>query len=181
VPTPTTLDRYSLFQEAYLVADLDDAIHRWSSLFGAGPFVVVPHHRTDRFDYRGTTHQADVSYAFGYLGDTMIQFIEQHDDTPSIYRDMYPAGSYGFHHVGLLVHDFDAEFARLESLGFECATRLYADGVDAAYFDTREVTGGFTEIHGDPPHILGAFATWRAAHDRRRAGDDPFLSRPPRR
>ena len=43
-------------------------------------------------DYRGTDHEADVSYAFGYLGDTMIQFIQQHDDTPSIYRDMFAAG-----------------------------------------------------------------------------------------
>ena len=41
--------------------------------------------------YRGTDQEADVSYAFGYLGDVMIQFIVQHDETPSIYRDMYAA------------------------------------------------------------------------------------------
>jgi hypothetical protein len=171
------LDRYPLFQHAYLVEDLHASAIQWNALFGAGPFVITEHHQTETFDYRGTDHEADVSYAFGYLGDLMIQFIVQHDDTPSIYRDMYPAGSYGFHHVATLVHDFEAEFARLTSAGFECATRLYANGVDAAYFDTRDVTGGFTEIHGDPPRITEAFASWRLAHERLRPGDQPFMSR----
>ena len=80
------LTTYPLFQQAYLVNDLEAACHNWSKLFGAGPFVLAPHHVTDRFTYRGTPQEADVSYAFGYLGDMMIQFIEQHDETPSIYR-----------------------------------------------------------------------------------------------
>ncbi len=172
-----TLARYPFFQEAYLVNDVEDACQRWSDLFGAGPFVTTHHHKTDTFDYRGTEHEADVSYAFGYLGEMMIQFITQHDDTPSIYRDMFAAGEEGFHHVGILVHDFEAEFERLESLGFDCATRLYADGVDAAYFDTRSVNGCFTEIHGDPPHILGAFAGWRRAHELWQPGDSAFIRR----
>ncbi len=171
------LERYPLFQHAYLVDDLDESIEQWNRLFGAGPFVIAAHHRTDTFDYRGTEHEADVSYAFGYLGDLMIQFIVQHDDTPSIYRDMYPAGSFGFHHVATLVHDFEAEAERLTAAGFECATRLHADGVDAAYFDTRSVTGGFTEIHGDPPHIVDTFAAWRSAHEQWRPGDSPILRR----
>ncbi len=173
----TTLDRYAFFQNAYFVDDVEVACRRWNELFGAGPFVVVPHHRTDHFDYRGTGQEADVSYAFGYLADMMIQFIQQHDETPSIYRDMYAAGEEGFHHVGLLVHDFGAEFARLESMGFQCATRLYADGVDAAYFDTREANGCFTEIHGDPPHILATFAGWRRAHELSRSGEPIFMPR----
>jgi hypothetical protein len=171
------LDRYDIFQQAYFVDDLRASIEEWSRVFGAGPFVLSEHHRTDSFDYRGTDHQADVSYAFGYLGDTMIQFIQQHDDTPSIYRDMYEPGQFGYHHCGVLVEDFDAEFARFEALGFVCATRLHADNVDAAYFDTRAVTGGFTEIHGTPPHILEAFATWRRAHEAHRPGDPAIVPR----
>ena len=170
-------DRHDFFQEAFFVDDLDASIAEWDRVFGAGPFVVSPHHRTDSFDYRGTDHQADVSYAFGYLGDTMIQFIVQHDDTPSIYRDMFQPGTFGFHHSGVLVADFEAEFSRLEALGFVCATRLFADGVDAAYFDTRAINGGFTEIHGSPAHILDAFATWRRVHEARVPGDSPFLRR----
>ena len=174
-------DKNELFQVAYLVNDLDASMQKWSDLFGAGPFVVADHHRTDRFMYRGTAAEADVSYAFGYLGDLMIQFIVQHDDTPSIYRDMYTYGQEGHHHVAYLVHDFESEYQRLIDMGFEPACRLYADGVDAAYFDTRSVTGGFTEIHGDPPHILGSFANWRRAHELYRPGVDPVKTiRPPR-
>jgi hypothetical protein len=41
-----------LFQTAYLVNDLDASIAAWSSLYGAGPFVIAEHHRTDTFMYR---------------------------------------------------------------------------------------------------------------------------------
>lgn len=166
-----------LFQQAYLVNDLRAAIEEWDALFGAGPFVITEHHRTDTFDYRGTEHEADVSYAFGYLGDMMIQFIVQHDDTPSIYRDMYAAGETGFHHVGILCEDVPTEVARMEAAGFACGTFLHADGVDAAYLDTRSVNGGFTEYHGTPPRIIRAFTAWRLAHHRRRPGDSPFMQR----
>ncbi|MCC5884992.1 MAG: VOC family protein [Gammaproteobacteria bacterium] len=171
------LERYPLFQEAYLVNDIEESIHKWAKLFRAGPFVLVPHHKTDTFTYRGTPQEADVTYAFGYLGDMMIQFIQQHDDTPSIYRDMFAAGEEGFHHVGVLVHDFDAERQRLLDMGFEPACELYADEVNASYFDTRSVNGCFTEIHGDPPHILATFAQWRRAHELFRPGDNPIMER----
>jgi catechol 2,3-dioxygenase-like lactoylglutathione lyase family enzyme len=173
----TTLSTYPLFQHAYYVNDLEASIHKWAKLFYAGPFVLVPHHKTDKFHYRDTPTEADVSYAFGYLGDMMIQFIQQHDDKPSIYRDMFKKGEEGFHHVGLLVHDFEAEYDRLKKAGFADACRLYADQVDAAYFDTRSVNGCFTEIHGDPKHILGTFAQWRRAHELFKPGDNPIMSR----
>lgn len=153
-----------LFQQAWLVRDLAAAADAWARLFGAGPFFAVRHHRADQFRYRGTGTEADVSYAFGYLGDMMIQLVEQHDDRPSIYRDMFPDGGAGFHHVGYLVHDFAAERARLIAAGFELACELYADGVNAAYFDTRSAIGCMTEIHGDPAPILGFFGLWRRAH-----------------
>lgn len=155
----------ALFQQAYFVNSIDEAAHKWAKAFGAGPFYMVRHHKTDEFSYRGREIEADVSYAFGYLGDMMIQFIEQHDDKPSIYRDMYGPGEEGFHHIAYLVSDFAAERQRWLDMGFELATELYADEVNAAYFDTRSLNGGFTEIHGDPPHIMGLFAVWKRAHE----------------
>lgn len=159
--------RYPLFQQAWYVRSIDEAAERWAKAFGAGPFYMVRHHETEQFSYRGTPVEADVSYAFGYLGDTMIQFIEQHDETPSIYRDMYAAGEEGFHHSAYLVSDFAGERQRWIDMGYPLATELFADEVNAAYFDTRALNGGFTEIHGDPPHIMGLFAVWKRAHEAR--------------
>ena len=173
-----TLERYSIFQEAYFVNDVEAACEQWHRVYNAGPFIVVPHHKTDTFTYRGTDQEADVSYAFGYLGDMMIQFIQQHDDTPSIYRDMYAPGQEGFHHLGLLVNDYAGEKARLDELGFEMACELHADNVDACYYDTRSLNGGFTELHADPLHILASFASWRRAHELKRPGDAAIMPRP---
>ena len=173
------LQSYPLFQHAYFVNDVREACENWHRLFGAGPFVVTPHHRTQSFTYRGTDIEADVSYAFGYLDNMMIQFIQQHDDQPSIYRDMYAKGEEGFHHVAYLVSDWAAAKKRLEDMGFECACELYANGVEAAYYDTRAVTGGFTEIHGDPPHIISSFANWHWAHVNRSEHSGAIMERPP--
>ncbi len=171
------LENYGFFQEAYFVNDVEAACEKWNKLYRAGPFVVVPHHKTDTFMYRGTDQEADVSYAFGYLGDMMIQFIQQHDDTPSIYRDMYGPGEEGFHHVGILVNNYEEEKARILDMGFELACELHADNVDACYIDTRTTSGGFTELHDDPQHILSTFAGWKRAHELYRPGDPAIMPR----
>ncbi len=162
------MSRRRFFQEAYFVNSIDAAAEKWARAFNAGPFFAVRRHQCVEFSYRGTRDQALVSYAFGYLGDLMIQFIEQHDETPSIYREMFRRGQEGFHHTAFLVHDFAAERQRMIDLGYPLACELWADDVNAAYFDTRALNGGFTEIHGDPPHILSTFALWRRAHEFRK-------------
>ncbi len=170
------LSRYTLFQHAYVVTDLDAACQQWSELFGAGPFGVRHHHRADWFRYRGLELEADVSYAFGFLGDQQIQFVQQHDDTPSIYRDMYAADEGGFHHVGLFVHDYAAERRRFVDLGYEVVCELRHGDVEAGYIDTRAATGGFVELHTDPPGTLLSFAKQRRAHELRMPDDPAVLA-----
>ena len=113
---------------------------------------------------RGQPIEADVSYAVGYSGATQIQLIEQHDQLPSIYRDMYPTG-FGHHHIGRLVVDYETERDRLISLGFALACELHANDIRAAYLDTRPPIGVFTEFHSITPRILATFTRWRTAHD----------------
>lgn len=157
---------YPVFQNAYVVNDLDQAAQRWADTCGAGPFFMTRHHRTDDFLYRGQPIEADVSYAFGYLGDLMIQLIQQHDDQPSIYRDMFPPGAEGFHHIALLVPaaQFAGERQRIMNLGHAAACDLKAGGVNATYLDTRASIGVFLELHDDPPRIPVTFEQWRQAH-----------------
>ncbi|MEZ5219427.1 MAG: VOC family protein [Ilumatobacteraceae bacterium] len=157
-------DRLDIFQYAYFVEDLDAAAAEWAELNGAGPFFVAPHHTADRFTYRGTDVEADVSYAFGYSGDAQIQLIQQHDGLPSIYRDMYEPGRFGFHHVAKLVADYEGERQRLLDAGCTLACELYANDIVACYFDTRDRLGHFTELHSRTDRIVSTFDRWRQAH-----------------
>lgn len=170
----------TLFQTAYYVNDVEAAVHRWNRLYGAGPFVILPHYRMEAITYRGhvlaTDAFPDFSYALGYLGDMMIQFTTQHDDTPSVYRDMYARGQEGFHHVAHLTGSFDAEVRRLVDLGFDVGMQFEVDGAQGAYVDTRSATGGFTEIHSNPKELTDAFAAWRRAHELLKPGDSPILT-----
>ena len=154
-----------VFQTAYFVEDLEMAAFNWAKLSQAGPFFVARHHKTEQFDYRGTEIQADVSYAFGYAGACQIQLIQQHDDQQSIYRDMYPNGSLGMHHIAMLVEHYAEERQRLLDLGLEKSCELYADGVWASYFDTRHEMGCYTELHSISDRILSTFGRWQRAHD----------------
>ncbi|MFP6801930.1 MAG: hypothetical protein VCA12_02160 [Pseudomonadales bacterium] len=56
---------------------------------------------------------------------------------------------------------------------------MFASNVSAAYYDTRKVTGGFTEIHMDPRHIISAFANWKHAQLTMEEGDGQIMVRPP--
>ncbi|WP_420452312.1 VOC family protein [Ilumatobacter sp.] len=171
-------ERRTFFQQAHFVPDIAEGVERWVRAVGAGPFFLAPHHRCDWFVYRGRPIEADVSYAFGYAGDMQIQLIEQHDSTPSIYLDMFEPGVGGFHHVGLLVDDFDDERDRLVDEGYMPACELRANGARASYFDTRRAIGCFTEIHDTPEQILSTFETWRAAHRDWDGHSEPLRDRP---
>ena len=159
-------DGLPVFQYAYVVDDVAAAAERWARVLGAGPFFAAWHHRADRFEYRGTDVEADVTYAFGYSGGTQVQLIQQHDDLPSIYRDMYPGypSTGGFHHVASLVADFDGAKQRLADQGHVLACDLDANDIHACYFDTRDSIGGFTELHSLTDRIVATFARWHQAH-----------------
>ncbi len=160
------LIRYPILQHAWVVNDLEEAAHRWHRAVGAGPFFLSRNHVGDRPTYRGQPFPTPLSYGFGYHGDTHVQFVQQDDDAPSIYRDMYPKGVEGFHHVAMLVPDaeVEAEAARFEAAGFPVASSLWALA-NVVYVDTRPLIGCFLEMHGDTPAIRDVFARWKTAHD----------------
>lgn len=156
--------RHPIWQYAYFVNDIDEACRKWNKMVGAGPFHVVRHHIAESFRYRGEPVEADVSYAFGQAGPAHIQFIAQHDETPSIYREMYKKGEHGFHHVGLLVHDVSGEIRRFNAAGYETACTLWG-GDYVAYMDCRKDLGCYVELHGDAPIIVDLFNGWKRTHE----------------
>ncbi len=156
--------RQPIWQYAYFVEDIDEACHKWHKMMGAGPFRVVRHHIAEDFRYKGEHVEADVSYAFGQSGPAHIQFIAQHDDTPSIYRDMFKKGEYGFHHIGLLIHDVAAEVKRFEDAGYPSVCTLWG-GDYVHYMDARHDLGCYVELHGDAPIIQDMFNGLKTDHE----------------
>ena len=164
--------RYPIFQYAYVVDDIETACRQWHALTGAGPFFVSPHHVSEQHFYRGEPSRADLSYAFGQAGPAHIQLIQQHNDAPSVYREMISAGSLGFHHVAILPSDFDAECARYEAAGCPAVTTLIS-AARVAYMDTRKVLGCFVELYEDNAPLRETFARWKAIHDEWDGVTDP--------
>ena len=161
----TTFMQRPIFQYAWVVNDLDAAAHRWINAFGAGPFFTARHHKAEGYyRYRGDPKECDLSYAFGYCGPVQIQLIQLHDDTPSIFHEMFPRSQEGFHHVAILGHDFAADRDHLLKQGLELANEMWS-GADVCYFDARKQFGMFVEIHGTSPAVLALFKGWREAHE----------------
>ena len=153
--------RYPIVQHAWFVNDIEEACKKWNRVTGAGPFFVTRGHWGDRHLYRGEEMTVPLDYGFGYHGDTHVQFIQQNDEGPSIYRDMFQAGEEGFHHIGMLVpdEDIEKEGEKYEAAGFPVASSLWSVA-NVIYVDTRKPRM-LPELHGDNPGIRDVFAGWK--------------------
>jgi len=169
----TTIKKYNVEQYAYVVNDIQAACAKWTKMFGAGPFFLMDHIVIDSTEYRGEPMPIDVSYAFGQAGAAHIQLVQQHDDKPSVYRDVFKKGEQGFHHWAILVDDFDAAKSDFEKEGYEAVTTLIASG-HVAYMDAREDLGGFVEVYERNPGVVGLFDTLRAEHEKWDGKTDPI-------
>ncbi len=104
---------------AFVVPDFDAAVNRLIDS-GIGPVFVMKRIRVaGRF--RGNRHDALFSAAFVYSGSTQYEFLCQHDDTPSAYKEFIernPAG--GLHHTAYFTPEgFDAALAAAKAAGTE--------------------------------------------------------------
>ena len=178
-----SLIRHPIIQYAYVVEDIDAAIHKWNRVFGAGPFLKIEHWGpADKHLYRGQPIRDDVTHAHGQCGPAQIQFTQQHNDAPSIWRDMYPKGSEGFHHVAVLVDDFDEEKARFIQMGCSVGEEFQFNTSHAghvhvpagtkipeigrcAYMDARHLIGCFVEVFEEHPIVRHEFNAVKAAHE----------------
>lgn len=150
-----------IVQMAFVVNDLEAAAARFSRTMGIGPFLLNPHIRLTDPQHRGVPVRTDFSLALAQAGDVQVELVEQHDDTPSVYRDIYPPGAEGFHHVAIIVPDVAAEVARLGALGFAQASSGRFGDADFAYVDTAPALGHMVEVLPDNDTIRRFFARIR--------------------
>ena len=153
----------AIVQLAWVVNDLEEAARRFSKIYGCGPFLMNRHIKLGDPRYRGVSMHTDFSTALAQAGDVQIELIMQHDDTPSVYRDLHPTGSEGFHHVAMIVPDVAQEVERYRALGFEVGFTGRFGSAEFAYVDTSPAIGHMTEILPDNAMLRGFFGTVRRA------------------
>ncbi len=163
-----------ILQVAYVVQDLDAALERWIKHMNAGPFFVLEHFQAMDTTYRGQPTDPDISIALGFSGGVCVEFIYQHDDGPSVYRDVHGRDGEGFHHWGVATDTFDDDVARYRDMGHELAfTGRVAVGDRFAYMDTVAELGGMIELIEWTPKVADLFGNMAAAA-RDWDGSDPI-------
>jgi len=150
---------FRIVQNAYFVQDLDEAIGRWHSALGVGPFIVSRHLALDRSIHRGTPAPLDISAAFVQAGDVQLELIAQHDSRPSMFHDLFGPGEEGLHHVAIFAQDYDRLIGDYQSRGFELAAEVSTrEGLGAGFIDTRALWGHMLEVYRDVPAMRAFYA-----------------------
>jgi catechol 2,3-dioxygenase-like lactoylglutathione lyase family enzyme len=148
----------SITQVAYVVEDIQAAMRTYVDRMGVGPWFLASRFNPAKAVYRGTPNVPLFSLAVAYSGTTMLELIQQHDDTPSVFIEKPKPQRYGFHHWGVVVKDFDAEVDRYLKQGFEIAFSDTAPmGMRVAYMDTSRELPGMIELLEGNAAFDGAF------------------------
>ena len=137
--------RRQFFQNAWVVDDIEAAIHQWSQELGVGPFFVTEYR--DLFShvrYRGEAAELEMIVALAQNGAMQIELIQ-----PLVarcaYRDSVAFGT-GFHHMCVWSDSVPEDMAYFANLGYPVVNSASVGSVDFAYFDTRSMLGCMLEV-----------------------------------
>lgn len=147
-----------ILQLSWVVRDLEEAALRWHRTMGIGPFIMNRHIPITEGIHRGRPQKTDFSTAIAQAGPVQIELVQQHDDSPSCYRDMVAAGAEGMHHVAIIAEDYDAAVASYSAESHEIASEGKFGEVRFCYIDTVETLGHMVEILEDSRAIRAFFA-----------------------
>ena len=153
-PWPGLEGEFRFFQLGHVVDDVVAAALGWVETFGVGPFHVLPVIEQRMTYPDGGTQGLRVQVAVAQAGPVQIELIQQHCDTPSIYRDWSRCGTSAFHQVATVTTAYEAKKAHFASLGHEVVAESLGGGFRVAYVDTVEAFGFYTEVVEHTPGFL---------------------------
>lgn len=138
----------SLIQVAYTVDDIERRMREYTEFMHIGPWFLVGPFVPARGVYRGRETRVRLSLGVAFAGEIMLELIQQHDDQPSVYREMLETrGGHGFHHWAIGTREFEEKVAHYRWLGYpEVFSDVSPRGGRIAYFDTRADLPGMLEV-----------------------------------
>ncbi len=159
----TLLDRARIVQNAFVVNDLAAACRRWNHIYGIGPFLASRHFVL-QMDYAGARVDVELAGAFVQSGDIVIELLQQLNDVPSPFRQMFLPGHEGLHHVAVFAKNFEQERDRFKAAGFKIAGEFeYVAGCPICYIDTSAALGHMIELYTDHEAVRTMYAASRNA------------------
>jgi hypothetical protein len=139
-----TISHYS-----YAVEDITEAVQRWTTLLGAGPFYIMDPVALDRVTTRDE-QEAEWSHsaAFAKWGPIFIELQQLHDIRPRGLDELLsPSGLPVVNHVSYISATPEADSARLSAAGHEMFIHATSGPLEFWLHDTRAALGHATEIH----------------------------------
>ncbi|MFA7440211.1 MAG: VOC family protein [Sphingomonadaceae bacterium] len=144
-------------QSAWIVRDLPKAMDHWTRTYGVGPFFVIAHAQIEGLRYRGQPSGMDYSGALAFRGAMMIELIQQHDSSPSVYNEAGNQADQFFHHICALTNDFEEHYDRFTKNNVVAAMEGRFGSTRFAYFDTGPTIGCMTELVEETVEIRSVF------------------------
>jgi len=136
-----------MIQTAFIVEDMRESIARFVQDVKIGPWFLRERNVFPKQTYRGRPSHLELSIAFSFCGSMMMELIQQHNDEPSVYREVIAKRGYGLHHWGIAAEHFDQVVAGYVSRGYELAYEAeVAPGVRVGYVDTTAHLPAMVEV-----------------------------------
>lgn len=133
-------------QICFVVFDLDKAVDDWTTLGGAGPFLVRRNREVPARMRSGEAALAKVHSALGQAGALQIELIESHGGHGNVYELSPSSAVPQFHHYAMYTSDIEQSVADFEAHGCPLWSKSDFRGAPIAYVDTRSIFGCFTEL-----------------------------------
>jgi hypothetical protein len=160
-----------VWQLGYVVADDEAAMEGWLAQ-GVGPWYVIHPFPVDRFSFREGDPSTTplLTIALSHSGGVQVELIQQHDDTPTLYREFLARTGGGLQHLGYLPVDYEASLAAARAAGWGVFHQGSASGTRFCYLDGGGHPGTMAEIvdldegsRGLFAHIEDEAAAWDGA------------------
>jgi len=148
-----------LFQQAYVVADLDGAQQSMRATLGCSEFVNLPATDLD-YTLRGAPVSCALGLGFARSGNMQIELLHPVRGE-GLHVEFLASNGPGLHHLGFIVDDLDAVVAVGESNGFANVMGSQFGSLRFCYLDTWDALGVYVELVEDPDAMMMGIMAWR--------------------
>jgi methylmalonyl-CoA/ethylmalonyl-CoA epimerase len=146
-----------LMQVAFVVSDLEVAMHRWADALDVGPWsaYTLGPPRLQGMTLRDEPVAFSFRHALTWSNNLQLELVQPLSG-PGIFTEHLERHGEGVHHVGIVVEDHEASSELLIRRGFRPLQSAHGFGLDGtgrfAYFEPPAGIGTIVELI-DPPVV----------------------------